>query len=320
LLMIRIYDWDGGDKRQLLGEHITTVNKLVKLQEKHKIDLTRPGESKSNGSLEFTKIEKRHDPTGPSFLDYVKGGMRISLMVAIDFTGSNGHPMDKESLHYRGGATPNEYQRALQAVGSVVQAYNSGGLFAAWGFGAIVEQKMSHCFPLTLSDKHVQVNGVAGILSAYSAVLDKITFSGPTFFHQIIKAADALASKPYSETEQNYGIMLLITDGVLNDVKETTDAIVAAADHPLSIVIVGVGGADYAQMDVLVKADTLKDSHGKKPSRNIVQFASMREFAKEHPSKLAEKTLKEVSKQMIEYCKLKGVQPMKIVHDKDKKA
>jgi hypothetical protein len=319
LLMIRVYDWDGADKRQLVGEHVTTTAKLIKTPEKTKIDLTRPGESTVNGKLEFTKIEKRHDPTGPSFLDFVKGGMRISLMVAIDFTGSNGHPMDKESLHYRGGATPNEYQRAIQAVGSVVQAYNSGGMFAAWGFGAIVEQKMSHCFPLSLNEKNTQVNGVAGVLSAYTAVLDKITFSGPTFFHQIIKAADSMASKPFGDSEQHYGIMLLITDGVLNDVRETTDAIVAASDHPLSIVIVGVGGADYAQMDVLTKWDTLKDAKGKKAARQIVQFQPMREFAKEHPSKLAEKTLKEVSKQMIEYCKVKGVKPMKIVHDKDDK-
>jgi len=44
-----------------------------------------------------------------SFLDYIEGGTNISLMVAIDFTGSNGHPSDPESLHYLGGNKPNQY-------------------------------------------------------------------------------------------------------------------------------------------------------------------------------------------------------------------
>lgn len=31
--------------------------------------------------------------------EYVAGGLQFNLMVAIDFTGSNGDPRDKASLH-----------------------------------------------------------------------------------------------------------------------------------------------------------------------------------------------------------------------------
>lgn len=41
------------------------------------------------------RIEKAY-----SFLDYIMGGTEINLMVAIDFTGSNGKPTDPKSLHY----------------------------------------------------------------------------------------------------------------------------------------------------------------------------------------------------------------------------
>ena len=45
--------------------------------------------------------------------------------------------------------------------------------------------------------------------------------------------------------------MLIITDGIINDMKQTIDEIVRGADLPLSIVIVGVGEADFESMDVL---------------------------------------------------------------------
>src|SRR6266496_4790879 len=36
----------------------------------------------------------------PTFLDYIAGGTEINLVVAIDFTGSNGDPKSPKSLHY----------------------------------------------------------------------------------------------------------------------------------------------------------------------------------------------------------------------------
>ncbi len=33
-------------------------------------------------------------------MDYLRGGEQINLMVAVDFTGSNGNPKDPDSLHY----------------------------------------------------------------------------------------------------------------------------------------------------------------------------------------------------------------------------
>lgn len=41
-------------------------------------------------------------------------------------------------------------------------------------------------------------------------------------------------------------------DGVLTDTHETIDAFVKASDLPLSILIVGVGSADFTQMEVRI--------------------------------------------------------------------
>jgi hypothetical protein len=35
----------------------------------------------------------------PNFIDYLRSGWGISMAVAIDFTGSNGEPVNPTSLH-----------------------------------------------------------------------------------------------------------------------------------------------------------------------------------------------------------------------------
>lgn len=47
----------------------------------------------------------------------------------------------------------------------------------------------------------------------------------------------------------------MLTDGSINDEQETRDAIVEASDLPMSIIIIGVGSADFSAMDRLDSDD-----------------------------------------------------------------
>lgn len=59
----------------------------------------------------------------------------------------------------------------------------------------------------------------------------------------------------------------------------TIRAIVYASSLPLSIIIVGVGEADFDKMDVLDSDDgLLADSAGNRAKRDIVQFVPIRNF------------------------------------------
>lgn len=60
-----------------------------------------------------------------SFLDYIKGGHEISLVVAIDFTASNGDADWDQSLHYLRPGYLNDYQAAIRAVGDILNNYDS---------------------------------------------------------------------------------------------------------------------------------------------------------------------------------------------------
>ena len=57
---------------------------------------------------------------------FIEGGCEISLVVAVDFTASNGHPAEPTSLHYISpmGAL-NPYQQAIVSVGNVLQPYDT---------------------------------------------------------------------------------------------------------------------------------------------------------------------------------------------------
>ena len=48
-----------------------------------------------------------------TFIDYLKAGVQIGLSIAIDFTGSNGKPYFRQSLHFIDSSKPNQYERAI---------------------------------------------------------------------------------------------------------------------------------------------------------------------------------------------------------------
>jgi hypothetical protein len=103
---------------------------------------------------------------------FIAGGMEVSLVVAIDFTGSNGDPATPESLHYlapgQGGA-PNAYQQAIRSVASVLEPYDTDKMYPVYGFGAKLRDPttgafgvVQHCFPVYGAG--LEVHGVDGIL------------------------------------------------------------------------------------------------------------------------------------------------------------
>ena len=49
---------------------------------------------------------------------------------------------------------------------------------------------------------------------------------------------------------------MIITDGVISDLQKTIDQIVYGSELPLSIIIVGVGSADFSAMDELDADET----------------------------------------------------------------
>ena len=114
----------------------------------------------------------------------------------------------------------------------------------------------------------------------------------------------------------NYFILLILTDGVITDMYDTIDTIVNSSCLPLSIIIVGIGNADFSAMEELDSDNKMLTSpSGKKATRDIVQFVPFNQFLTSglNPSvarlHLAREVLREIPDQFIGFMKSRNITP-----------
>lgn len=152
-------------------------------------------------------------------------------------------------------------------------------MYPVYGFGAKIRladgslSPCQHCFPVYPGG--LEVHGVEGILQAYRDAKNNVHFSGPTLFAPLIRATtERVVAMNCSQEHQKYMILLILTDGVINDLELTKQAIIDASHHPLSIIIIGVGIADFSEMHELDSDERLLTAAGKSAIRDIVQFVA----------------------------------------------
>ena len=142
-------------------------------------------------------------------------------------------------------------------MGEVVEPYDADKNFSVYGFGGDPEYIENdnydrHCFPLNGNIMNDEVHTIDGILKLYRETLPKIDFVGPTNFASFLELLNEMTEDmDVTQANQKYNILLIITDGIISDMQKTVDQIVYGSDLALSIIIVGVGGADFSNMDEL---------------------------------------------------------------------
>ncbi|XP_070692198.1 copine-4 [Pempheris klunzingeri] len=317
-LQCTVWDWDSNGKHDYIGEFEATFKEMRGaidgrqvqwpcINPKYKV---KKKNYKNSGIviLNQCKIIKMH-----SFLDYIMGGCQIQFTVAIDFTASNGDPRNSCSLHYIHPYQPNEYLKALVAVGEICQDYDSDKMFPAFGFGAQIppDYKVSHDFAVNFNEENPECAGIQGVVEAYQACLPKLQLYGPTNIAPIIqKVANSASQEVHTKEAMQYFILLILTDGVITDMADTREAIVQASHLPMSVIIVGIGNADFSDMQMLDGDDgILRSPKGEPVLRDIVQFVPFRNFKHASPAALAKSVLAEVPNQVVDYYNSKGIKP-----------
>jgi hypothetical protein len=237
-----------------------------------------------------------------SFIEYLRGGLQISLIIGIDFTASNKEFKDPSSLHYI-SSTPNSYERAILSCGSIVSYYDYDQQFPVFGFGALVQHGsniVDHCFSINLK-QDPNIYTINNILDEYRRVVSVIRMYGPTHFAPLLNRTLQILS---STSNDSYYILMILTDGQILDLPDTIDSVVQLSFLPVSIIIVGVGRGDFSSMDRL-DADTnpLFSSNGVKACRDIVQFVEFNKFENDG-SRLAGEVLAEIPGQVEGYYKM----------------
>jgi hypothetical protein len=317
-----------------LGFFETTINSLKsgsKHQQTQVFDLLNPRYSSHGVKPTPSKVALSNFKiiNQATFLDYIRAGAQIHFVIAIDFTASNGDPNYPDSLHYLDpmGRKMNPYEQALLSVGNIIKPYDTQGLFAGFGFGAKLvgpNRPPSHLFPLNGNDQHPYVTSIDDLLRAYRSKLKNVILSGPTNFAPCIAHCNNIANQ--YENGDHYFVLLIVTDGIISDMMQTKRAIVQASKSPMSIIICGVGDAEFNAMDELDSDDVVMKVDGKVAERDIVQFVPMNKFTPQSagPSSrssrykitplelqqlLAEEVLREIPDQLTGYMLSHGLHP-----------
>ena len=245
--------------------------------------------------------------------------MQINLDIAIDYTASNNDPQDNPiSLHNTDPRYPNDYERAIESCGSIVAFYDYDQLFPVYGFGGIPRSpynptnSVSHCFNVNFKQDPM-IKGIENIILAYRQSLSKVTFAYPTLFSPVIeKVIQEIKYDLTNNREENhYYILLILNDGCINDMPQTRDKIVEASYLPMSIIIVGIGKADFTLMDQLDgDEEPVVNSRGEPWKRDIVQFVEFEKFKRAGivniGTDLTEEVLKEIPTQVEKYYNFIG--------------
>jgi hypothetical protein len=243
-----------------------------------------------------------------SFIDYLKAGVQIGLSIAIDFTGSNGVPNTPLSLHYIKGKEPNQYEKAIYVCGNIVAYYDYDQLFPCYGFGAKINDIPTQIFNLNF-DQNPNVHLIPNVIEKYHNALNFVKLWGPTNFGPILDSTINMVKN--ENNKMKYYILMILTDGMIDDIDYTINTLVEASFLPISVIIIGIGEADFSNMKVLdADENPLVNDMGVKAKRDIVQFVPFLKYVS-NPEKLAEEVLAEIPKQLIEYYELNNIDPDK---------
>src|SRR6185436_15279754 len=118
-------------------------------------------------------------------------------------------------------------------MGETLEPFDEDRLIPAYGFG---DSKTKHHKVFNLKKIDEPCNGFREVIAVYNAVTPSIVLSGPTSFAPIIYHAIEIVKHTGS-----YHILVIVTDGAVNDNGLTEKAVIAASVYPLSIITIGVG-------------------------------------------------------------------------------
>uniref|UniRef100_A0A8C8M046 Copine-3 n=1 Tax=Oncorhynchus tshawytscha TaxID=74940 RepID=A0A8C8M046_ONCTS len=325
-IKVHCSDYDSDGSHDLIGVFQTNVSELQKAVEFDCVHPEKKKKKKSYKNSGVISVKSCQVVTVHKWKSYFIQAFCTNMdhhswflyfsKVGIDFTGSNGDPRSPQSLHYLSPDGLNQYLSATWSVGLVVQDYDTDKLFPAFGFGAQVppDFKVSHEFALNFNPSNPYCQGVQGIVEAYRMALPQVKLYGPTNFSPIINHVAGIASGAAQQNNASqYFVLLIITDGEITDLDQTRDAIVKASRLPMSIIIIGVGEADFKAMELLDGDDgVLKSLSGEPVTRDIVQFVPLRQFANAPKEALAQSVLAEVPNQLVSYFKMLKLDPVNI--------
>lgn len=222
---------------------------------------------KTYGVFEVTRCNKLYLHT---FLDYITSGYSLELAVAVDFA----YPHSQ----YPDPAFAEDVEFAVRTIGEQTKQYTSTSTYAAFGFGARIppQYRESHQFCLNL-ETDPNCHSIDGIVDAFNSTYTQVQPASTSKFAHIIyhiaKYADNLRKREEG-TYPQYFVLVVITRGYIEDLRETVQAIIFSSKAPISIVFVGSGDADFSDLERLGMAGCRLIYQNRRIDRDMMQFVN----------------------------------------------
>jgi hypothetical protein len=340
---LNVWDWEAGGEHDFMGATHTTVEQLLGLSGGGALKLV-DARGKACGAVIVDEAVLEHRVT---FLDYLHAGLQMPLTCAIDFTASNRNGADGGgNLHARhapadvaAGRQRNDYQQVICAIAPILNSYSVTPVVEAFGFGAKLKGGAGANHQFVLSDvpgwpvfnaaaSPAGVTGTAALLTAYDNAIasPNLKLYGPTNFAPTLRRVRGEVAQRMAQLAQYrqggqmddlqfvrhlpFTLVLIITDGIITDLTATKDEIVRCSHLPISVVIVGVGRAQFHSM-IELDADqhALTASNGEVARRDIVQFVSFNDFHNRADAEaaLARESLAELPQHVMEYMAMENM-------------
>ena len=244
-----------------------------------------------------------------SFIEYIKEGLKINLIIGIDYTKENLSPEKQMSLHYLGSGL-NDYQQAINTSLNILSKYiNLNQPISMFGFGAKLNSesnRVNNCFRIKLDNSKVPIQKE---LLSYKNSFNYLKLSEPAYFSHLILNVMNIIKIENSQTK--YNILLIITCGKINDLNNTINALVQARNYPLSVIIIGVGNGPFKDMQALSgNNQPLYNSVNNKMRNNIVTFIPFNKYKNNNGiNLLQEKIWEKIPQQISQYFQNKNILP-----------
>ena len=233
-----------------------------------------------------------------TFIYYImKMNGRFNVSFAIDFTASNRDSSNGLDRHCS-DISKNYYIQAIKICGEVLDEYSSDHLFPTYGFGARVNGSVSHCFNVNFQN-NPGISTLDNVIKEYQNCLTTISLSGPTVICPIID--NFKNSIKNNQSISIYNVLMIITDGIIDDIRNVIDSVVDAQSLPLSINIIGIGEKPTEEMRTLnLERGPLYDSKNRRMDRKVVTYIHFQGYQNNFHL-LKNDLMKKIPENVIEY-------------------
>lgn len=202
-----------------------------------------------------------------------------------------------------------DYQAAILKIANIYESFDTVNPFTLWGYGGLIHEIRQ---PYFIMGENLENSDA--IVQAYDVFFapDNPYFTlGPRAeIRHVVQAAMYRAIRS-NHNHHCYTTMVILSTGEISDLQQTVDAVCSSAeDAPLSIVVIGVGGKSFKNIEKLMgdESGKLRHSNGVPVALDVVQFVAFNDYHGS-ASRCAAAALRDVPEQFVQHFLNAGVIP-----------